>query len=270
MRLIQIEFEDITMTKAEGDTLRAGLLTHYGWAGHVFAEYVVRNYDAVKKRVEQCIRDIDIRIRAKSEERYWTAWMACAQVAAEICVDQTILPHFPVTHDVQWMEDQIVHMRLSSTAHTRNPNEALSEFLDLYVPNTLIISTVSGNIDNVRREPRGELLIRHEVDTGILVISAQVFQEYCLKKHLNLNSVFTALAKTGALVDRSARRMLGADTQFDKGNRVRCFVIDTNKLGGTPVSPPPQPPAPAAKAMPTSGPALQAAVAAWHARGGKP
>jgi hypothetical protein len=266
MRLIQIEFNDITMSKADGDALRAGLLVNFGWAGHIFAEYVVRNYDAVKRRVEQCIRDTDSKIRALSEERYWTAWLACAQVAAEICVEMQILPGFPVTHDVRWMEDQIVHMRLSSVAHSRNPNEALSEFLDTYVPNTLTLSTVSGNINNVAREPRGELLIRHEIDTGMLFISAHAFQEYCLKKHINLNAVFTTLVKSGAIVERSARRMLGADTQFDKGNRVRCFIIDTNKLAGSLPVPTPTTLAPApAAAKPQS--TLQAAVAQWKAAG---
>jgi hypothetical protein len=264
MRLIQIEFNDITMSKADGDLLRAGLLFNFGWAGHIFGEYVVRNYDAVKRRVEQCIRETDTKINAKSEERYWTAWKACSQVAAEICIDLNILPGFPVSADALWMEDQIVHMRTTSTAHTRSPNEALSEFLDAFVPNTLTISTQAGNIDNVRREPRGELLIRHEIDTGMLFVSTQAFQEYCLKKHVNLNAVFTTLARSGAIVERSTRRMLGADTQFDKGNRVRCFIIDTNKLGGTPIPVPPTSAAPPPAKPPLGGPALQAAVAAWR------
>ena len=270
MRLIQIEFNDATLTKSDGDLLRAGLLANFGWAGHVFVEYVVKNYDMVKKRVEHCIRETDISVNARSEERYWTAWKACAQVAAEICANLGILPNFPVSHDALWMEKQIVYMRSSLLMHEHSPNEVLSEFLDACIPNTLTLSTVSGNIDNVRSAPRSELLVRHEVDSGILTVSTLAFYNYCLKRHVSAETVFTALAKSGSLLHRNAQRILGADTTFSKGNRTRCFVVDTHKLSGAPAL--------AAASVnpnvifankPTVGPALKAAVAAWH-KAGKP
>jgi hypothetical protein len=260
MRLIQIEFEEGTLDKAEGDALRADVRANFGWAGHAFIEYVTTHYAEVKRLIQQGIKDTDIRLRAKSEERYWTAWKVCCEVAAEICVRLDILPGYPVSVDVEWMERQIVHMRSAVSDHALTPSEAMATFLDASIPNTLTISTSASNIDNVAREPRGELLVRHEVDTHQTIIARHAFQKYCLEQHINMDAVLVALLQSGALLQRNTKRTLGADTTFSSA-QVRCIVVDLDKLESKPqlvVN------NPAPAAQPT---ALSKAAAAWAAAG---
>lgn len=232
MRLVQLEFASTeVITKAEGDRLRQIVHEHFGHAGRVFAEHIAQHYASIKQRVLAANVAIDKKVEAKSEERFWTAWIACNQVAAEIVDKLGILPGFPITADVQWMCDQITVLRKRTTAQIPVAGELMAEFLDAQLSNTLTIGAKgSANIDNVIREPRGELNIRYEVDNATIFVSRAAFRDYCAEKNINFNRAIDEMEKKGYVRRYNVHKILGADTTFAKG-KVRCIELDMDKMG---------------------------------------
>ena len=57
------------------------------------------------------------------------------------------------------------------------------------------------------REPRGELLIRYELDTKRLFIVQKKFKEWCAKNQVSYHDTINALRNTGVAVDSVKKRM---------------------------------------------------------------
>lgn len=233
MRLIQLEFPVTTaITKREADTARLLAFDNYGHAGRHFASYAAQNEMDLRKRVARYSDEADKRVNAKSEERYWTAWIASVRAAAEIASSLGMLPGFTVSNDIEWMYRQIDVLREITQEQIENAEGMLSSFLDEQLPNTLIVSAKnSGNIDNVANEPRGELHVRMELDTGITIISRKAIQDYCVKKNINLSRRLEELFGRQIVINKNVTHVLGAHTKF-AGGRVRCIVVNANRLRG--------------------------------------
>jgi hypothetical protein len=233
MRLIQWHFVDnMAITKAEGDNLRNSIRENHGHAGHIFIQYVVANRDAVQKRVRDAVSDADKAVGAKSEERFWTAGAACGRVAGEICNQLGILQGWPVTTDVQWMYNQIPLIRHQTTEQLPQPGEVMAEFLDAHLINTLTIgSKGAGNIDDIIHEPRGELIVRLDIDLKTIWVSRSSFRDYCVEQGVSFNRTIHEMEKNGMVLRNNVLKVLGADTTFAKG-KVRCIELDLVKVSG--------------------------------------
>lgn len=233
MRLVQLEFVPVgSIQKDEGDTVRRMAHENFGHAGRIFAEYCAQNYKAIKARVLAAVVEADHRVGAKSEERFWTAWIASTRVAAEIAHMLGILPGFPISDDVEWMYQQVEVIRAATGSHTLEPGEIMAEFLDAQVPNTLTVGAKgSSNIDNVIHAPRGELNVRFEVDNGTAFVSRNAFREYCAERNVNFNRAIDAMDKLGFIRRYNVPKVLGADTTYSKG-RVKCIELNLDLMGG--------------------------------------
>lgn len=231
VRLVQIPFEENSViSKTEGDALKAAVHENYGWAGRIFVEYVVQHQNEIKKRVQQAIIETDKAVDAKSEERFWTGWVACVKVAAEICVNLNITPWFPLTNDIAWLRNQISLMRRTAISHVPVASEVISEFLDAHLSATLNISAKgASNIDNVLSEPNRELAVRKETDTGLLYVNRSVFRKYCMDNGINFNRALLEMTKKRILKRDNMLKTLGAGTKFESG-KVRCMEIDSVAL----------------------------------------
>jgi uncharacterized protein DUF927 len=233
MRLIQLEFPGCSVvSKLEADAARMQAFENYGHAGRDFAAYIAQHETDIRKRVSRMRDEMDTRVNAKSEERYWTAWIAAAGVAAEIAFDLGLLAGFPISDDIAWMGAQISTLRTKTQDHIESAEEMLASFFDEHLPNTLILSSAqSSNIDNVASEPRGELMIRMELDTGVAIVSRRALQSYCVEHNINLSRRMEELWERGVVLHRNVTHVLGAHTKY-AGGRVRCVVISVTKLGG--------------------------------------
>jgi hypothetical protein len=233
VRLVQLDFVATgAISKAEGDTLRRIVHEHYGWAGHLFASYCAQHYAAIKQRILAVNIEIDKKVNAQSEERFWTAWIACCQVGAEIAQQLGLLPNFPISADVAWMCSQISHLRANTSIHLATGGEIIAEFLDAKIGNTLTIGAKgAGNIDNILNEPRGELIVRYELDNDTCYVNRAEFRTYCTDKGVNFNRTMLEMQKAKILTRDNILKVLGSGTQFGKG-KVRSIEISIDALGG--------------------------------------
>jgi hypothetical protein len=230
-RLVQLEFPDITtVTKAEGDMVRQLVNANYGHAGRDFAAYIAQHESEIRRRVLKYNAEADRAVDAKSEERFWTAWVAVCRCAAEIGYDLGLFAGFPITDDINWLYEQINVIRYRIREHNAIPAETIASFLDEHQSNTLVLSAKNaGNIDNVASEPRIELLIRKELDTGIAFISRNALQDYCAEHSINLTRMLRDLYDLRIVLQDNTRKVLGMGTKWAAG-QVRCVEIDLSKL----------------------------------------
>ena len=231
MRLVSVDFDRVDRSpeaKRRADDFKRKLREHYGHAGPRYIRYVVDNYDAVRRLIIHNTHQIDRRSRAQSHERYWTAVIASAITAAQIATRIGLL-RYDYKADISWMEEHISKMRSAVVEARTSPNEVVSEYLESNVPSTLIMSTQAGNISNIAARPTRGLTIRHELDTGVIYMSRNAFMAYCAEKKANFRKIELDMLRSGALVSRNARKILGFDTVYAKG-QIRCWKLDANKL----------------------------------------
>lgn len=232
MRLIELEFAPTTaISKEEGDEIRAIAQENFGHAGRIFAAYIAAHQTEIKHRVKKYNIEADRAVGAKSEERFRTAWLAAIRCAAEIASDLGILQNFPVTHDMEWANQQVVQLRAEVARHVTSADEVISEFMGQEISRTLIISTATGNIDNIKAEPRGGFTVRYEPDNATAWISRTALQKFCVDLGVNMTRHLKTLYVQGVLRHDNIRKTLGSGTPFASGN-IRCIEIDTSRLQG--------------------------------------
>ncbi|MFM7011774.1 MAG: hypothetical protein ACKO0Z_20995, partial [Betaproteobacteria bacterium] len=120
--------------------------------------------------------------------------------------------------------------RASIKEATATPVEILAEYLEHHIGNTLVLSAkASSNLDNVVLRPFNMLLVRHEIDSGIIHIARSSIMEYCTEHRVSFRKIESALESSGVLTHRNVQKVLGADTQYAKG-QTRTWRIDAKKL----------------------------------------
>lgn len=232
MRVLQIPFEiPKSHTKTSADQFLRDLKTHHGTAGHTFMEFVVANYGLMVQRVSDIMALVDSKAIITSGERFWSGAIASAFAGALLARKLGLLEGFPIEHDFEWVINQISSSRKSMVEHISSPKEILAEFLEARVGETLVVSqTQKANIaPRVEQAPRGALCIRHEVDAGRVFIMKSEFKRYCTETGANYGAIQIELETLMVLVDRNKQKVLGAGTDYSKG-QVRCWEIDLKRL----------------------------------------
>jgi hypothetical protein len=237
MRLIGVEFGLIDAgpkAKAKADNFIRAITNNHGHAGPVYMLSVLENYDVIRNSYISNIAKVDRMLNSSnaSAERYWSAAVAAAYTGAKLAQTLDLLPGFPIEADLAWMIAHLAKQREQISEGRQSATELLSEFLELHISNTLVLSPKgASNIDNVVVKPYGSLLVRHEPDTGLMWVSRSALMEFCTKAKTSFRKMENDLELLGAITQRSALKVLGADTAYAKG-QTRAWKIDARKLGG--------------------------------------
>lgn len=219
-------------SKADADRFaKIDLQANYGHAAHAFVAYIVAHYDAVRQLVQDVTRLVDSQGSVAAAERFWSAIIASNIAGAIIARKLGLIDNFPVEQDCKWAVQQIQQIRQNMREHIASPKETLAEFLESRVNETLIVSqlgnpNIAPRIDQV---PRGALSIRHERDHGHIYIMKSAFRQWCTETGAHFTEIQDALEHEHVLLNRNAQKVLGAGTDFGKG-QVRCWLISVAAL----------------------------------------
>jgi hypothetical protein len=233
MRLVSIDFANVdvsTETKHRADDFRRGIHDNYGHAGPVYIKYVAANYDKVRARVLAVSRQLERDLGAKSQERYWTATVACMIVGGEIAYRLNLLPFSPRA-DIEWMKQYVSKMRSTIAEARVSPENLIVQFLETHLSQTLVIAPhVASNLYNVADDPHIALVARVELDANTVYVARHAIQTWCFKQKINEAWLENALVANGALVNRNVQKVLGAGTKWARG-QTRCWKLDDRPLG---------------------------------------
>lgn len=233
MRVFEIQFTPTMVHKKhEADDFLHQLKENYGWLGEVFITYVIQNLEAVRERVRQVTREIDIEVNIQSSERFWSADIASALVAGEIAVKLGLLS-FDIAMIRQWaLYVQVPHMRGVVAEEYSDPLAIIADYLETINSNILVMEKVphsGGNLSNIHRRPMGALLAHYNTDEKVLCVLKKGFKDHCARIGANSIKVIDDLhvPRDGAriITARHIRRTLGAGTEFAKAQSW-CFTIN--------------------------------------------
>lgn len=234
MRLVGVEFKAIntdTESKIAADKFLRAINNNYGHVGPIVMKFVVSHYEAVAKGYIKNVAMVDRLLNSTnaSAERYWSATVAAAYTGAQIACKLGLLP-YPYEDDLKWMVAHLARQRAVIKENTSTSIDILAEFLEQHVSHTLGVSAkMASNLDNVVLRPFGALLIRHEIEADIIYVARAAMMEYCTKVKASFRSIEADLESRGVILSRNAQKILGADTQYAKG-QTRAWKIDASRL----------------------------------------
>ena len=246
MRMIGVPFGLVKNTpeaKIEADEFLRMINHNYGHAGPLMMKHVVQNYEKVQKGYIKNVAMVDRMLNSNNAaaERYWSAAVAAAYTAAQLASALGLI-EYPYEEDLHWMISHLNGQRESIQDNASEPLDILVEFLENHIGNTLVVSAKnSSNLDCTVVKPYNALLIRHEMDAGVIFVARQAIMDYCTEKKMPYRRMEQVLEAQGVLLNRNRQKVLGSDTVYAKG-QTRCWEIDANKLGIPAPAVPTQPP----------------------------
>lgn len=241
MRLISVEFALIDQgveAKIRADEFLRQLKANYGHVGPALMKVLVTQYEVIRKGYIKNVAQVDRMLGSAnaSAERYWSAAVAAAYTGAQIATRMGLI-NFPVEADLQWMVSHLGAQRDSIAESHMEPLEQLTAFLNANLRGTMVVSArASSNLDNVVHRPTDELIIRNELDAGVIYISRAAIMAYCAASRMAFKPFEAALEGQRVVLQRNAQKVLGADTVFAAG-QTRCWKVDLTKLGGIQLPP---------------------------------
>ena len=244
MRLIEILFhEQHRHTKPEADQFLWELAQNYGHIGEAFMTFVVRNREAVERRVQKVLAELDQDMQTRPRERFWSAAMAVALVAGDIANRMGLLA-FDINAIRTWLiQVQTPQMRSAVATDYASPLEVLTTYMESISGSIIVTDAVQTSVSRltmqfpapVLRKPTGNSLLgHHDVSIGTMWLLKQGFKDHCRKIGANaprlleeLNKLKATSAGTAARVVASinVRKVLGAGTEWAKGQSW-CFAVN--------------------------------------------
>jgi hypothetical protein len=220
-----------THTKAEADKFsKQDLHSNYGHAAHVYAAFIAENYESIKQLVLQVTHIVDQQGEIAPAERFWSAIIASNIAGAITAKRLGLLDTFPIEQDCKWAVAQIKQIRTTMREHISSPKEILSEFLESKVSETIVVSQTQTAVQpRTDQPPRGALTIRYEKDTGLIFVMKSAFRQFCNETGAHFSDIQEALEQQKVLLHRNTQKVLGAGTDFGKG-QVRCWMISVAEL----------------------------------------
>ena len=233
MRVFEMQFDlNNVHTKAQADDYLVNLRENYGHLGELFIAHVVRNRAKVTERVRTIMQAFDQAANIQAGERFWSAAAATALAACEIANELGLLHYKPKVIWNWLLTKQLPSMRSTLVEQYTSPIGVLAEYMELVNGNMLVLQRGATrnheNIPNVVRQPQNsQLLARLEVDSGQMWILKKSFRDYCVRYGHNFSRILEQLTATGVVTKKHDRKVLGAGTEYAKGQSW-CITINMN------------------------------------------
>lgn len=226
MRVLEWE-----VTEVEGDWAeRLNILVrdHYGLAGPVFLEYLVKHQAeavAMADQIEELLREP---LGYQPKERFWFAAMSSMYAGGLIAKSLGLIAFNPL-NSLRWFAQLLQTVRGTVVATHSDAIDSLATYLDETLPDrlTMVVEAVGGKvITRVEKVPSRALLVRVErAATGVSCwLAAGEFRRWAARRGLETNRIADELRRLGVLKLHTKRR-LGAGTNLDTGP-VNAWVLD--------------------------------------------
>jgi hypothetical protein len=238
-RLIELRItRPENISKQESDAIFGKLNEHYGLAGPVFMQYVLKNPEKVRAMLNKIKKKIDLDLQLDQSDRFYSVILACAFTGATIA-KRLGLHSIDIPRVYQYALVTIANIRNNIVKPASNTTLAAQETLTTYINenlnNALIVNAKRGGVPQAPiREPRGPLRIRYEPDTAELWIPASALRDYFVGRQVDFQQAVKDLTSKGIFKNNGAattkRIGSGAVGNFETLG-VRCYCIDGGSVG---------------------------------------
>jgi hypothetical protein len=186
------------------------LLENYGHAGDIYASYLVNNLEDVKSLLSVTQKKIDLEMKLTQRERFWSAIVAC-NITGGILAKRIGLIDWDLKAIYSFATALIEDLRTTTAPPVMPATDVVGSYCNRYCQNILSTHDELDARTNLAmqpmREPRGELLIRHEIDTQKIYILAKSFKDYCIDSQTNYRDTLKELGDLGLYIGAEKKRM---------------------------------------------------------------
>lgn len=200
--------------KAEADETLDLLNYHYGLAGEVFMQAVLKDVKKVRADIKKWTRYMEEHAGVSSGERFWAAGPACVLTAFGI-TNRLNLTNIDLDRLAAFAVRAIQNMRGIVAENTRTPTNIVADYLNSHLNSMLVLNSepVEGKVALISHEPRGSLHIRYELWCARAYVDRTHFREFCAGKAVDWATLKAKLRRQGVLIDEK-RMVLGKGTAW--------------------------------------------------------
>ena len=220
------EYEFPTGVAFDGVAAYRMFMTNYGFAGEVFAKYLVDNQGEHAKKLLEVQRQIEKMADCKPEERFWAVTASCAMYGAAIAKKLGLF-NVDLTRLSKWLVGAMNSMRGVKDDTVVDSTSWLGTFLSKYSANMLICEHAQDNKYAILDEPRGPLYIRKDNALNVLWISRDLLKRELLAGSASYQKIRKELKDQRILADDNKRIVLGKGTLY-AGLAEICWELRLN------------------------------------------
>jgi hypothetical protein len=231
MRIIEynIDYNDAIDTKFGKAMFDHQLLENYGYAGEIYARYIVTKYDEVKALYNTIQQRLDNRLKLTQRERFWSATVAANITGIYIAIHLGLCD-WDVARIFKWACRMILSLRGTLTPPPGGDRQVLGEFIIGRINNILIVNGATDRRSKLQSipqlEPKQDLMIRYEPDTARVFITASSFRQYCATHNIGYRTTLTKMKESGIYIASEVKRMSKGMHINTPG--VQALVFDAN------------------------------------------
>jgi hypothetical protein len=230
MRILEYTISEVEAIDKEyaKDMFDRQLLANYGFAGEIYAKYLVDNWEEVKETYYVTQKLIDRTLKLQQKERFWSALLAGNLTGIHIAIRLGLLD-WDLKRITQWVFKMMQRLRKQVAPPKDTDLSVLGEFINNNMGHMLIVNEGVDRRSSMQAlpqlEPRNELRIRFEPDTKQVYIVARAFRKHCSELSINHRSIIDQLTSRGLLLKTANKRMT-------KGMRLSSPAVPALWLNG--------------------------------------
>jgi hypothetical protein len=206
-RVLEHKVTAIQLEKADTDAFSDALSQHYGHAGPVFAQYVLRNAEAVKELLKKVQARIDAKASLTAANRFWSAEAACT-LTGLLIAKQLGLVQYDTAQHFKWITSELLSFNKTLSEEMDEPSEdILGAYLREHWDYILRIKSTADrrvapansgleqHLVAAESMPRGKFLARYEPDTRMLYLVPHPFRVWCAERQIPFKALTEDLTK---------------------------------------------------------------------------
>lgn len=188
------------------------LLENHGHAGGIYAEWLVNNHDEAKSIWLEVEAKLIAKIGLIPKERFRTGGVV-SNLAGGVIAKRLGLCSYDLKAIFNWAVAELLRMRdeANAIAGTSTSSSVVGDFINLNTQNILVVNAKkdaqSGMQSMPKQEPKGELRVRFEPDTGKVFIVSKAFMDHCTSKQLPYRDLIAEMKASGLLLGSAPKRM---------------------------------------------------------------
>ena len=119
------------------------LKSNYGIAGGIYAQYLVDNFEEVKRVVAETLKNIKVKLNFTDDERYWQAGCS-ALVAGAILAEKAGIIKYPIERIISVLKKMVDSARSLVKANVRTAEDILNSYVREFYGKFVVVKTLDG------------------------------------------------------------------------------------------------------------------------------
>lgn len=191
--------------KAETDAFAKKIMSTYGHAGPVFAQYVIEHREEVRALYDKMQKKIDEAAGLIAANRFWSAGAAAILTALLICNKIELLSYDPKTLFKFLVNDMLKTNNAAMSGMTASAQEILNSYVLEHIDQVLQIKSTedqrskhNNGLDSIivpEARPRMNFVARYETDVQKLFLVPKPLREWCTQQQINYGSFVEDMKK---------------------------------------------------------------------------